>query len=740
MTLTHEVLGRWLHRGACAITGVFVIAVPWQQLIDPVDYPPPVFAVWAALAFATLGWALADAFRCATVPWGLRASVVVAVAAGLTQVVGGWRQSGTDIIPPLLQAMAPAFGVVGFAFNPHAAGPIGLICGAAFGITAWQVDPGLPAVASGLVVLGSALVAGGAIDLLYRAASKVEQALGQGWDAREEIARSAAKAEQTQLWDGLVHDKVLGALRLAARARDASDRRAAAELAHEALFTGSARTPLGEDGSTTAARVRLERVSTRLGLQLRWEVEQTDVPGPSEVVASAVMAAAEEALVNVSRHSGSRVVTVTGTIGGDLRLDICDSGLGFDPDAARPGRLGIDRGIIGRLTRVGGSAQIISRPGHGATVRLRAPADVPVVQVVIPPPIETWAHRDFLWLFVLGAGITAVFGVVAVATVERTMSGAVVAICLTLVIGLGVAASFGPVHRDGLGALIAVAVGVVCALGTWNLRNPFDAGWPTWYVGALNATVVSLTGRFRTRWGVLALCSATAGLVIGQVLRGGAVHAGLVTALVPQLLAFWCAAWGIRRALDLATSAINEAAAEVGQLRLADARAEEAVAVARARSRDVLAVAGPLLERIAAQEVLDPAGCQGCLLAEAEARDGLVAAPLLTPGLRGAIRRCRERSVTVSVAAEERDTNVGVQQFREILASILAAAPGGSRVNARLRHDQRGRVGSVTMVGQLPGPPGLRQLLSDIRELAGSFDLLVSIDDDLLIELRSPPA
>ena len=48
---------------------------------------------------------------------------------------------------------------------------------------------------------------------------KVEQALGQRWDAREAIARSAAKAEQTQLWDGLVHDKVLGALRLAARPR-----------------------------------------------------------------------------------------------------------------------------------------------------------------------------------------------------------------------------------------------------------------------------------------------------------------------------------------------------------------------------------------------------------------------------------------------------------------------------------------------------------------------------------------
>jgi hypothetical protein len=172
---------------------------------------------------------------------------------------------------------------------------------------------------------------------------------------------------------------------------------------------------------------------------------------------------------------------------------------------------------------------------------------------------------------------------------------------------------------------------------------------------------------------------------------------------------------------------------------LADARVEEAVAVARTRSRDVLAVAGPLLERIAAREVLDPVGCQGCLMAEAEARDGLVAAPLLTPELRDAIRRCRERSVTVSVTAEERDAGVGVQEFREILASILGAAPGGSRVNARLRLDQRGRVGSVTMVGQLPGPPGLRQVLSDIRELAGSFDLLVSIDDDLLVELRRPP-
>ena len=177
MILTHEVLGRWLHRGACALTGVFVVAVPGLQLIDPVAYPPLLFQTWLVLALATLGWALWDAYRCARVPWGLRAAVAVAIAAGLTQMVGGWRNSDSLTIPPLLQAMAPAFGVVGFALSPRAAVPIGLICGTAFAVSEWGVDPGMPAVSSGLVVLGSGLIAGGVVSLLYRAAAKVEQAL-----------------------------------------------------------------------------------------------------------------------------------------------------------------------------------------------------------------------------------------------------------------------------------------------------------------------------------------------------------------------------------------------------------------------------------------------------------------------------------------------------------------------------------------------------------------------------------
>jgi hypothetical protein len=227
----------------------------------------------------------------------------------------------------------------------------------------------------------------------------------------------------------------------------------------------------------------------------------------------------------------------------------------------------------------------------------------------------------------------------------------VVAICLALVVALGLTASLAPGHRDDVAALIVVGVGVVCALGMWNLRRPFDEGWATWFVGALNATVVVLTGRFRTRWGFLAVASAALGLAVGQVLAAGVVHLGVLTALVPQLVAFVCAIWGVRRALDLATSAINEAAAAGGEVRLADAQAEEAAEVAQARSRDVLAVAGPLLERISAREAFDAAGRERCLLAEAEVRDGLVAAPLLTPELIATLRDCRQRGVTVAVTA-----------------------------------------------------------------------------------------
>ena len=112
---------------------------------------------------------------------------------------------------------------------------------------------------------------------------------------------------------------------------------------------------------------------------------------------------------------------------------------------------------------------------------------------------------------------------------------------------------------------------------------------------------------------------------------------------------------------------INAAAAEQGALRLADARAEEAARVAQSRSQDVIVQAGHLLERIAVAEPLSDPDRARCRLAEAEARDALVANPLLTPDLRASVRQARERGVTVALAADESTVELGVPQFLSLI-------------------------------------------------------------------------
>jgi signal transduction histidine kinase len=81
-----------------------------------------------------------------------------------------------------------------------------------------------------------------------------------------------------------------------------------------------------------------------------------------------------EALRNVARHAGICQADVT-VRGGDgwAAVEIADQGAGFDPDAVPPSRRGIRESITGRMSAVGGSAIVASRPGTGTTVLLRWP-------------------------------------------------------------------------------------------------------------------------------------------------------------------------------------------------------------------------------------------------------------------------------------------------------------------------------------------------------------------------------
>ncbi|MFI6295631.1 sensor histidine kinase [Nonomuraea sp. NPDC050790] len=93
-----------------------------------------------------------------------------------------------------------------------------------------------------------------------------------------------------------------------------------------------------------------------------WALPATEVPQP---IARAVLAAIEEALANVERHSGARVVSVAVTVGrSGLRMTVSDDGDGFH--AANAGR-GITR-MRARFAEIGGSLSVNSVRGEGTTV------------------------------------------------------------------------------------------------------------------------------------------------------------------------------------------------------------------------------------------------------------------------------------------------------------------------------------------------------------------------------------
>jgi len=98
----------------------------------------------------------------------------------------------------------------------------------------------------------------------------------------------------------------------------------------------------------------------------------------SKDVALCLFRVLQEALSNALRHGHPRQVTVgLSATDADVRLDIVDDGVGFDPDVAMEGP---GLGLISmheRLGLVGGELRIESRPGAGTAIRARAPLRKP---------------------------------------------------------------------------------------------------------------------------------------------------------------------------------------------------------------------------------------------------------------------------------------------------------------------------------------------------------------------------
>lgn len=210
---------------------------------------------------------------------------------------------------------------------------------------------------------GAALAAGG---LAIIAAPWLRNLSRELAAERLERARSEQRAE----FAAHLHDGVLQTLTLIQRR--ANDPREVLTLARRQerqlrdWLNGVEHAP---DTTISAALRRItDDIEDRYGVR----IELVCVgDGPLDDRASALLAAAGEAMTNAARHAGVDVIDVYVEVdASSISAFVRDRGRGFDLSAVPDDRRGIAHSIIGRMERVGRSARIRSSPETGTEVAL----------------------------------------------------------------------------------------------------------------------------------------------------------------------------------------------------------------------------------------------------------------------------------------------------------------------------------------------------------------------------------
>ncbi len=253
---------------------------------------------------------------------------------------GGWKAWFRVVVGAVLLVAAIGFGV--FQAGLSGSAGLGQIVGAI-----------------GLAVLGLGLVLGPWGLRLNRELRR----------ERTERIRSQERADVA----AHLHDSVLQTLALIQRQSD--DPAVVSQLARTQerelrswLFDPSA-------GTDATVRAALQQAVGEVELAHQVPIELVVVGDcPVEARTSALVAAAREAMVNASRHSGAKRIDVFAEVSDrQLEVFVRDRGRGFDPDAVPDDRHGVRRSIVDRVTRHGGRADVITSPASGTEVHLVMP-------------------------------------------------------------------------------------------------------------------------------------------------------------------------------------------------------------------------------------------------------------------------------------------------------------------------------------------------------------------------------
>jgi signal transduction histidine kinase len=128
-------------------------------------------------------------------------------------------------------------------------------------------------------------------------------------------------------------------------------------------------------GLKAALRQYLEMFGRQHNLKMQFELVDLDDKRLPPAVETNIYRIVQEALTNVVRHAKATRVDVLLERRGDQMITIIeDNGVGFEPEAAGTGRLGL-LGMRERAEMMGGSLVVESTPGSNTTIYVEVPYD-----------------------------------------------------------------------------------------------------------------------------------------------------------------------------------------------------------------------------------------------------------------------------------------------------------------------------------------------------------------------------